>query len=262
MVRLDTYLVEKGYCRSRERAKNLILTGTVSVNGKTIQKPSYQITETDTIEVSNTINFFSRGYLKLEKAIEDFGINFTGKLVLDVGASTGGFTYCALQYGARYVWAVDVGTNQLDEQLRNNERICSLEQTDIRTLLPERIGQKVDIVVADLSFISLTQVSQSMVRFMKPEGLMVLLIKPQFEAGRDYVDKNGLVKSSKVHQTVIEQIAAHFAQFGLYMNQLTFAPLKGKGFNIEYLAMFCNQSNPLPNIKSIVENAFQLNKSM
>ncbi|MEW5844655.1 MAG: TlyA family RNA methyltransferase [Bacteroidota bacterium] len=263
MGRLDVYLVEKGLCRSREHAKAHIVAGKVLVNGAKVTKPAYLVSDNDTVELSeNLSNFFSRGELKLQKAIDEFGLDFSGKLVLDVGASTGGFTFCALQHGARFIWAVDVGTNQLDASLSSHSSVCSLEKTDIRTLDISALGTHVDIVTADLSFISLTQVAQHMVNFLKPDGFMVLLIKPQFEAGKEYIGKNGIVKDKKVHEMVIENVAKCFAQHNLHLQHITFAPLKGKGYNIEYLALFDRSPKVMPDIKSVVNNAFELNKSI
>lgn len=261
MVRLDIYLVEQGLCRSRERAKAHILGGEVWVNGAKVTKPAFLVSDTDTVELSNSSNdFFSRGELKLQRAIDEFGLDFSGKLVLDVGASTGGFTHCALQHGARFVWAVDVGTNQLDARLTHDSRVCSLEKTDIRTLDISVVGTHVDIVTADLSFISLTLVARNIVNFLKPEGFMVLLIKPQFEAGKEHLGKNGIVKHKKVQEVVIEKVANCFAQNNLYLNGITFAPLRGKGFNIEYLALFSHSPKVMPDIKSVVNEAFELNQ--
>jgi len=259
MVRLDIYLVEKGFCGSRERAKTLVKSGAVKVNGTNILKPAIPVSDNDKVEVLQTNDYFSKGALKLQKAVDEFGIDFTGKLVLDVGASTGGFTYCALQHGARFVWAVDVGTNQLDALLHNHPQVCSMEKTDIRTLELSVIGAQVDIITADLSFISLTQVAGSLVKFLKPDGIMILLIKPQFEAGRENIGKNGLVKNKKVHEDVIENVAKCFAQLGFYLNGITFAPLKGKSYNIEYLGVFRRTPEPITSIKNVVSKAFELN---
>lgn len=263
MPRLDAYLVEKGLCRSRERAKAHITAGEVLVNGFKVTKPAFEVSTADSVELLPISNdFFSRGALKLQKAIDEFGLDFSDKLVLDVGASTGGFTYCALQHGARFVWAVDVGTNQLDSALANDKRVCSLEKTDIRALDISALGTQVDIVTADLSFISITQVALHLVNFLKPDGFMVILIKPQFEAGREHVGKNGVVKDKKVHELVIEKVAKCFAQLGLYLDRITFAPLKGRGGNIEYLALFNRNPKEIPDIKSLVSNAFELNKTI
>lgn len=261
MSRLDAFLVEKGLCRSRERAKAHILDGEVLVNGFKVTKPAFDVSVADTVElITVSTDFFSRGALKMQKAIDEFGLDFSGKLVLDVGASTGGFTHCALQHGARFVWAVDVGTNQLNTALANNKRVCSLEKTDIRTLDISVLGTRVDIVTADLSFISITQVAQHLVNFLKPDGFMVILIKPQFEAGKEHIGKNGVVKDKKVHELVIEKVAKCFAQLGLYLDRITFAPLKGRGGNIEYLALFNHNPKVSPNIKLLVNNAFELNR--
>lgn len=261
MARLDVYLVEKKLCRSREQAKAHILAGEVLVNGVKVTKPSYSVSVTDLVKLTESAtDFFSRGELKLQKAIDDFGLDFSGKLVLDVGASTGGFTYCALQHGASFVWAVDVGTNQLHESLLNDTRVYSLEKTDIRRLDIQVLGTQVDIITVDLSFISLTQVAQSFVKFLKPNGFMVLLIKPQFEAGKENIGKQGVVKDKRVHEWVIEDVAKGFSTHDFYLNRLTYAPLKGKGYNIEYLAIFSHTPTAIPNIISVVNEAFELNK--
>ncbi len=181
--------------------------------------------------------------------------------MLDVGASTGGFTYCALQHGARFVWAVDVGTNQLDALLHNHPQVCSLEKTDIRTLELSVIGAQVDIITVDVSFISITQVAGSLVKFLKPDGIIILLIKPQFEAGRENIGKNGLVKNKKVHEGVIENVAKCFAELGFSLNSITFAPLKGKSYNIEYLSLFCRLPKTTTSIGDVVSKAFELNNS-
>lgn len=263
MARLDVFMVEKGICSSRERAKAYILAGEVMVNGKAVTKPAFMVSDSDSVELSKSSkSFFSRGEAKLQKAIDEFGLDFNGTLVLDVGASTGGFTHCALKNGARYVWAVDVGTNQLDSSLRNDSRVCSMEQTDIRTLSPDVLGVRVDIIVADLSFISLTQVARYMVQFIKPDGFMVLLIKPQFEVGKTNVGKNGIVKSSKEHVRSIDNVAQCFAHYNFFLNRITFAPLKGKGYNIEYLGLFSQKREFASDVTQLVDNVFILNRSV
>ncbi|QKG80441.1 TlyA family RNA methyltransferase [Tenuifilum thalassicum] len=262
-MRLDVYLVENGFCRSRERAKYHIMAGNVLVNGKKVIKPSYAVSDADIVGLNqSSSDFFSKGAQKLQKAINDFNLDFNDKLVLDVGASTGGFTFCALQHGAKFVWAVDVGSNQLDEFLINHSKVCSLEKTDIRTLDLKTIGTQVDVVTADLSFISLTQVAESLVRFLKPDGFMVLLIKPQFEAGKEHVGKNGIVKDKKVHEVVVGNVARCFASLNLYLNNITFAPLKGKGYNIEYLGLFSKSQTITTNINFVVNKAFDLNRTL
>jgi len=264
MKRLDTYLVENGFIKSREKAKNSIQKGLVKVNGVVITKGSFTVNDDAKVEYNSTdaMPFVGKGGLKLEKAIKDFNIDFKDKYVLDVGASTGGFTHCALQHGAAYVWAVDVGVNQLDETLRHNPQVCSMEECDIRTLPESAIPRKVDLIVGDLSFISLTLIAPHLPKFLSSNGAMMLLVKPQFEAGKEFVSKNGIVRDSKAHIMVIEKVIKSFNEQGYYLNNISNAPIYSKDKNIEYLALFSKLQSIIPDIKQLVNFAFNFQKKL
>lgn len=207
-TRLDKFLTEKAFYSSREKAREAIRHGLVKVNGNVTTKPSFSVSSEDQITIIKSGNtYVSKGGYKLEKAIREFGIDFNGKTVLDAGASTGGFTDCALQHGAVLVVAVDVGTNQLAATLRKNEKVISLENTDIRSLSADQLPQPdFDVVVADLSFISLEKVIDDLFRFRKPGGEMIVLVKPQFEQQERKNLKNGIVKDESMRKAVLERI--------------------------------------------------------
>lgn len=264
MKRLDSYLVENGFIKSREKAKDSIQKGLVKVNGVVITKGSFIVNDDANVEYNSAeaMPLVGKGGLKLEKAITDFNLDFKGKYVLDVGASTGGFTHCALQHGAEFVWAVDVGVNQLDESLRNNPRVCSMEECDIRTLAESAIPRKVDLIVGDLSFISLTLIAPHLPIFIINDGAMILLIKPQFEAGKEFVSKNGIVRNPKAHVIVIEKVIKAFNDQGYHLNNLSFAPIYSKDKNIEYLAQFTKSALTIPDIKQLVNFAFNFQKNI
>ncbi len=264
MKRLDTYLVENGFIKSREKAKDSIRKGLVTVNGIVISKASFMVSDDAEVEFNSAeaMPFVGKGGLKLEKAINDFNIDFKDKYILDVGASTGGFTHCALQHGAEFVWAVDVGKNQLEEVLRSNPKVCSMEECDIRTLSESAIPKKVDLIVGDLSFISLTLIAPHLPKFLSNKGAMILLIKPQFEAGKEFVSKNGIVRNPKVHLIVIERIIKSFNNQGYHLNNLNCAPIYSKDKNIEYLALFTKSASEITDIKQLVNFAFNLQKNI
>jgi len=264
MKRIDTYLVENGFIKSREKAKDSIQKGLVTVNGIVISKASFMVRDDAKVEfnTAEAMPFVGKGGLKLEKAIKDFDIDFNGKYVLDVGASTGGFTHCALQHGAEFVWAVDVGVNQLDEALNSNPQVCSMEECDIRTLSEKAIPRKIDLIVGDLSFISLSLIAPHLPKFLSNNGAMILLIKPQFEAGKEFVSKNGIVRNPKAHVIVIEKIIKSFNEQGYYLNNISNAPIYSKNKNIEYLALFTKSVSNTPDIKQMVNFAFNLQKNI
>lgn len=234
--RLDVLLVNRNLAESREKAKAIIMSGNVFVDGQREDKAGSTFSEDISIEVKgNPLKYVSRGGLKLEKAMERYGISLEGKICMDVGSSTGGFTDCMLQNGAIKVYSVDVGTNQLAWKLRQDERVISMEKTNIRYLLPDQITDKIAFASIDVSFISLTKVLQPVRNLLSAEGEIVSLIKPQFEAGRDKVGKKGVVRDHKVHLEVITMVCKYAASIGFDCLDLDFSPIKGPEGNIEYL---------------------------
>lgn len=232
-MRLDIYLTENGLCKSRTAAQSLIKSGGVSVDGKPCIKSSYDVANDAAVEITGEqLRYVGRGGLKLEGAISAFGIQLSGFICLDIGASTGGFTDCMLQNGAEKVYAVDVGTNQLDGKLRADSRVIVMEQTDIRTA---QLPQQVDFVGTDVSFISLKQVLPHIDRLLKYGGSAVVLIKPQFEAGRAALNKKGIVKDEKIRRRVVEDIVEFSQQCGFEAAGLAQSPIQGGDGNTEYL---------------------------
>ena len=240
--RLDVLLVKRNLAESREKAKAVIMTGNVFVEGQREDKAGAMFPDYVSIEVKGSpIPFVSRGGLKLDKAVREFGIDLTEKLCMDVGASTGGFTDCMLQNGAKKVYAVDVGSGQLAWKLRQDERVVVMEKTNIRYVTAEEIAEPIAFVSIDVSFISLTKVLLPVKQLMEKDGRMVCLIKPQFEAGREKVGKKGVVREKAVHIEVIDQILAFVLQIGFDVWNLDFSPIKGPEGNIEYLLYLQNQ---------------------
>lgn len=234
--RLDVLLVKRGLAVSREKAKAVIMAGNVYVDNQKEDKAGTMFQDTVQIEVrGNTLKYVSRGGLKLEKAMTHFGVTLKEKVCMDVGSSTGGFTDCMLQNGAVKVYAIDVGHGQLDWKLRNDERVVCMEKTNIRYVVPEDLQELADFSSIDVSFISLTKVLLPVYHLLKESGEVVCLIKPQFEAGREKVGKNGVVKDIAVHKEVILMIADYAMANGLGVMGLDFSPIKGPKGNIEYL---------------------------
>lgn len=234
--RLDVLLVNRGLAPSREKAKTMIMEGNVFVNNNREDKAGSTFSEDCQIEVrGKTLQYVSRGGLKLEKAMTHFGITLEGKICMDIGASTGGFTDCMLQNGAQKVYAVDVGYGQFAWKLRQDERVVCMEKTNIRYVTPEQIGDALDFASVDVSFISLTKVLGPARELLKEDGQMVCLIKPQFEAGRDKVGKKGVVREPKVHKEVICKVIDYADSLGFLVKALEFSPIKGPEGNIEYL---------------------------
>ena len=234
--RLDVLLVNRGLAESREKAKAVIMTGNVFVNDQREDKAGQKFPEEVCIEIrGKKLKFVSRGGYKLDKAVAVFPIELKDQVCMDVGASTGGFTDCMLQNGAAFVYAVDVGTNQLAWKLRQDERVRSMEKTNIRYVTPEDIGELVDFVSIDVAFISLTKVLEPVKTLMKEGASMVCLIKPQFEAGREKVGKKGVVRDPAVHREVIHKILDFADSIGFEVLCLDYSPIKGPEGNIEYL---------------------------
>ena len=234
--RLDVLLVNRGLAASREKAKAVIMAGIVYVDGQKEDKAGATFVDTVNIEVrGNTLKYVSRGGLKLEKAMSHFGLSLEGKVCMDVGASTGGFTDCMLQNGAVKVYSIDVGHGQLDWKLRNDPRVVCMERTNIRYVTPEDIGEPASFVSIDVSFISLTKVLTPVRELLAENGEIVCLIKPQFEAGREKVGKKGVVRDPKVHLEVIRAVMDFASSIGFEILHLEFSPIKGPEGNIEYL---------------------------
>ena len=236
--RLDVLLVDRGLATSREKAKALIMAGDVFVNGQREDKPGTTFDETKitSLEVrGDTLPYVSRGGLKLEKAVNNFGFSLESKVCMDIGASTGGFTDCMLQNGAKKVYSVDVGHGQLDWKLRSDDRVVCMEKTNFRYMVKEDIADELDFASCDVSFISLTKILLPARNLLKDGGQMVCLIKPQFEAGKDKVGKKGVVREPKVHEEVIHRILDFVDIAGFEILHLDFSPIKGPEGNIEYL---------------------------
>ena len=239
--RLDVLMVRRNLAESREKAKALIMSGIVYVNGQKEDKAGTSFEETVQIEVrGSTLKYVSRGGLKLEKAMSRFGVQLAGKVCMDVGASTGGFTDCMLQNGAVKVYAVDVGHGQLAWKLRNDDRVICMEKTNIRYVTPEDIGDRIEFSSIDVSFISLTKVLGPVKQLLTDNGQVVCLIKPQFEAGREKVGKKGVVREKSVHLEVIEMVSDYARSIGFGILGLEFSPIKGPEGNIEYLLYLQN----------------------
>jgi 23S rRNA (cytidine1920-2'-O)/16S rRNA (cytidine1409-2'-O)-methyltransferase len=260
--RLDVLLVQRNLAASREKAKAVIMAGNVFVEGQREDKAGTMFPDTAEITVKgNPLKYVSRGGLKLEKAMTHFGLSLEGKVCMDVGSSTGGFTDCMLQNGAVKVYAVDVGHGQLDWKLRQDDRVVCMERTNIRYVLPEQIQEPPQFVSIDVSFISLTKVLLPVRTLMADQGEIVCLIKPQFEAGREKVGKKGVVRDPKVHQEVIEKVIAYAKSISFGVMHLEFSPIKGPEGNIEYLLHLVKlpenevQEEQVTEVKEIVEKA-------
>ena len=243
--RLDVLVFEKGYADSRERAKAIIMSGNVYVNNQKADKPGTQYDEDAPLEVRSAgLKYVSRGGLKLEKAMTSFNLNLEGATSLDIGASTGGFTDCMLQNGARKVYSVDVGYGQLAWKLRTDERVVNMERTNFRNVTKEEIPEDIDFFSVDVSFISLKIILPVARNLLSKEGKGVCLIKPQFEAGREKVGKKGVVRDKKVHAEVIDTIVNFTLENGFDILGLNFSPVKGPEGNIEYLMDVKISDNP------------------
>ena len=263
--RLDVLLVNLGFAPSREKAKAIIMAGQVYVKGQKEDKAGSMFDPYAPIEVrGNTLKYVSRGGLKLEKSIKNFNLSLDGKVCMDVGASTGGFTDCMLQNGAVKVFAVDVGHGQLAWKLRQDNRVICMERTNIRYVTPEQIGEPIDFVSIDVSFISLTKVLEPVKELMSPRGQVVCLIKPQFEAGREKVGKKGVVREKSTHQEAIEKVIAYAKGLGFAICNLELSAIKGPEGNIEYLLQLQNSpteeemNRADPDVKVLVEQSHEL----
>lgn len=261
MPRLDYYLTSNGYFSSRERAKEAIKSGQISVNGKVCSKPALEVSGTDKIDfLGSKLKYVGRGELKLEEAVNAFGIELSGLTCADLGASTGGFTDCMLQNGAEKVYSIDVGHGQLAEKLLDDERVVNIEGVNVKDVSISTTGEAVDFVTADLSFISVKFAISAAVKILKSSGEAVFLIKPQFEAGREAVGKGGIVKSKSTHMRVLEDIYGYLVLNGFEVAGIVPSPIKGGDGNIEYLA-YCTRnhgSSMAPDFAEIVNKAFSI----
>ena len=256
--RLDVLLVERLYADSRTKAQAIIMSGNVYVNGQKADKPGTSFEETVDIEVRGAVcPYVSRGGLKLEKALRDFGVKPEGFVCSDSGASTGGFTDCLLQQGAKKVFAIDVGYGQLDWKIRSDERVVVMERTNIRYVTLEDLGEPLDLSVIDVSFIGLEIVLPTIKNLLKPTGQVLCLIKPQFEAGKENVGKKGVVREPKIHKMVLDNFVELVHSLGFKILGLTFSPVKGPEGNIEFLGHLTLADVPgiEPDTADVVEQA-------
>lgn len=262
--RLDTLLVDLGLCVSRQQAQRLIQAGEVTVDGKLVDKPGTEVEVAAAVKVKERSRFVSRGGEKLAKALQEFAITVEGRVCLDGGISTGGFTDCLLQAGAKLVYGVDVGYGQVDWKLRNDPRVILKERTNLRYLTPDELygvsplaetrGDYADLVVVDVSFISLTKVLPALWRLTQPQREAVLLVKPQFEVGKSRVGKKGVVRDPKDHADAIAQVLQAAVELGWYYKGLTWSPVTGPAGNIEYLLWLGMDSEIAPpNLEAIQE---------
>ena len=258
--RLDVLLVKRGLAPSREKAKTMIMEGNVFVNNNREDKAGSTFAEDAPIEIhGNTLKYVSRGGLKLEKAMTHFSISLDGMVCMDIGASTGGFTDCMLQNGAKKVYSVDVGYGQFAWKLRQDPRVVCMEKTNIRYVTPEDLGEPLDLSVIDVSFISLKIVLPAIQKLLKPTGQILCLIKPQFEAGKEKVGKKGVVRDPAVHEEVLNDFLQLAASLQLTVRNLTYSPVKGPEGNIEFLGHLSMQPGESiqPDVAALVQQAHE-----
>lgn len=267
--RIDQLLVQNKFFESREQAKRAIMAGLVLVNQETILKPGTKVDVNAQIQVKKPLHpYVSRGGLKLEKALQLFPIDLQGKVVIDIGASTGGFTDCALQNGAKRVYAVDVGYGQLAWKLRTDPRVVVMERTNFRYMEPERLTEGApQVATIDVSFISLAHIFPNLSNILQDKGIVIALIKPQFEAGRQQVGKKGIVKDPAIHRQVLVRVIKLAESNSFYLKGLTYSPILGSAGNIEFLAYFVYQKeredileNPLSMIEETIKIAHDVLK--
>ncbi|MCM1226876.1 MAG: TlyA family RNA methyltransferase [Clostridium sp.] len=258
-VRLDVFLYEKGFAPSRQKAKELVLEGHALVNGKLRTKPSYTVDDNDSVEIfGETLKYVGRGGLKLEKIVELCGIDLSGKTCMDIGASTGGFTDCMLQNGAETIYAVDVGSGQLAKKLCGDARVVNMEKTDIRNVKACDLSKLPEFISVDVSFISLKLILKRVFELLDENGTAAVLIKPQFEAGRENIGKNGIVRSKNVHISVVADILSFSERTGFKTIGICHSPITGSKGNIEYLVCLGKHGESVnADVKKIVDDAFE-----
>ncbi|WP_294169117.1 TlyA family RNA methyltransferase [uncultured Clostridium sp.] len=262
--RLDILLVEKGIFTSRERAKTSIMAGKIFVDGQRVDKAGEKVSvDAEIIFKGQEIPYVSRGGLKLEKAMKEFGISLKNKTCMDIGASTGGFTDCMLQNGAKKVFSIDVGYGQFAWKLRTDPRVVCMERTNIRYVTPDDIGELTDFASIDVSFISLKKIMPATINLLSDKGEVVALIKPQFEAGKEKVEKKGVVRDINVHNEVVKSIVDYLLSQGLNILSLSYSPIKGPEGNIEYLVYFTKDKDreskfSIDDVEIIVDQSHKL----
>ncbi len=263
-IRLDQYIFQQGYAPSRQRAQALIMSGIVFVNNQKADKAGTMIKDTDTVEVrGKDLKYVSRGGLKLEKAMELYDFHLDGKVCMDIGASTGGFTDCMLQNGAQKVYAVDVGYGQLAWKLRSDPRVKNMEKTNIRNVTLDMLDEKIDFFSVDVSFISLKHIFPVAAAISTDDVIGVCLVKPQFEAGREKVGKKGVVRESETHKEVINTVMRYANDNGFFVHKLTFSPIKGPEGNIEFLIVISKKDRrPIVSRQDVDDIVMQAKESL
>ncbi len=263
-IRLDQYIFQQGYAPSRQRAQALIMSGIVFVNNQKADKAGTMIKDTDTVEVrGKDLKYVSRGGLKLEKAMELYDFHLDGKVCMDIGASTGGFTDCMLQNGAQKVYAVDVGYGQLAWKLRSDPRVKNMEKTNIRNVTLDMLEEKIDFFSVDVSFISLKHIFPVAAAISTDDVIGVCLVKPQFEAGREKVGKKGVVRESETHKEVINTVIRYANDNGFFVHKLTFSPIKGPEGNIEFLIVISKKDRrPIVSRQDVDDIVMQAKESL
>lgn len=259
-IRADVLIVQKGLAKSREQAKRMIMAGDAIAGTMRIDKPGELLDADAEIRIKeNSIKYVSRGGYKLEKILDTFDIDLQDKIAMDIGSSTGGFTDCMLQHGAKKVYAIDVGYNQLAYSLRIDERVVVMEKTNFRTMDVGIINERIDFISIDVSFISLKHIFPNASKLISDTGYICALIKPQFEAGKEKVGKKGVVRDEKVHEEVIENVLGLAKEEGLYPVKLTYSPIRGQEGNIEFLVLLQKENSEYNfDIKEIVKEAHKL----
>lgn len=259
-IRIDAEMVIRGLANSRERAKEYIQKGYVYVNDTVIKKPSALVSETDEIKViGDMLKYVGRGGLKMESAVKEFSLTLDDMICVDIGASTGGFTDCMLQNGAKKVYAIDVGHNQLAQKLLEDKRVVNIEGMNVKDITSDTVSDHIDLVCADLSFISCRYAIDASKILLSDDGVAVILIKPQFEAGKSNISKGGIVKDKKAHLGVLNDICSYAISCGFSINKLISSPIKGGDGNIEYLVMLVKDNgftHSYIDYKAIVDSAF------
>lgn len=259
-MRLDVKLLDLSFVKSRTKAQYLINSGLVRVNGKTIYKSSFKICDDDKIEITDSQNLYvSRGAYKLEKAIEKFKINVTDKTCIDIGCSTGGFTQVLLKNQAKKIYCIDIGSNQMDESISSDNRVLLFENYDARNIYKSFFKDKIDIIVSDISFISLNKIAYNINDVLDNEAVFTALIKPQFECGKIY-RKNGIYNDKNLHEYAINSVRNTYENYGIYLNDICPSPIIGKGGNIEYLALMSRDNTNIYNekyLKDFIKNSLR-----